>query len=330
LGNFGFYIAASYATNCRKIMVNRIVGTMGGTLPGPLVVVTAALHGNEPAGVQALEAIFNLLESENIIGFKGRFIGLIGNVQAYATHSRFMLRDFNRVWRMDLLAELLAQHESHLQGEDLEFVQLYNTICREVEASKPKKILFLDLHTTSAGGGLFCIPTDEGESLAWAKLLQAPVVLGLYDQVDGTLLRFGVSGYFSNNTAVVPTLGVAFEAGQHDHPDAVVRSIAAILKTLEYAGCLPDVGEGFLESTGLQRPQTPPPLITRLVTAHHINPGDGFVMRPGYVNFQPVLEGEPLADDANGPIVAPFTGMILMPLYQSQGSDGFFLVRSAE
>jgi succinylglutamate desuccinylase len=50
-------------------------------------------------------------------------------------------------------------------------------------------------------------------------------------------------------------------------------------------------------------------------------------MRPGYANFQPIRRGEHLADDASGPVLAPEDGLILMPLYQSLGTDGFFLVQ---
>jgi hypothetical protein len=35
-----------------------------------------------------------------------------------------------------------------------------------------------------------------------------------------------------------------------------------------------------------------------------------------------------LAHDRNGEIRAPFDGLVLLPLYQSEGSDGFFYGRS--
>jgi succinylglutamate desuccinylase len=50
-------------------------------------------------------------------------------------------------------------------------------------------------------------------------------------------------------------------------------------------------------------------------------------MEPGFVNFQPVDRGQLLARDGRGEIRAGESGRILMPLYQSQGRDGFFLVR---
>jgi len=55
--------------------------------------------------------------------------------------------------------------------------------------------------------------------------------------------------------------------------------------------------------------------------------GDGFVMAPGYVNFQPVVAGEVVARDAHGDVAVAEGGRLLMPLYQEQGEDGFFLVR---
>ena len=58
-----------------------------------------------------------------------------------------------------------------------------------------------------------------------------------------------------------------------------------------------------------------------------MNPGDGFRMQPGFVSFQPVERGQELARDATGPLAAPASGMLLMPLYQGQGEDGYFIGR---
>ena len=58
-----------------------------------------------------------------------------------------------------------------------------------------------------------------------------------------------------------------------------------------------------------------------------VEPGDGFAMYPGYRNFQVVREGDVVARDVTGEIVLRESGRMLMPLYQEQGEDGFFLVR---
>lgn len=311
-------------------MVSRIIGTIGGEHPGPLVIATAALHGNEPAGVHALEAVFKMLAAVQGLEFRGRFIGLIGNLHAFSSQSRFVERDFNRIWTKEHLIKVLAQDEADLHGEDRELWHVYKVIHEEIHRFKPEKILLLDLHTTSAGGGIFCIPTDESESLLLAKSLHAPVILNLFDRVEGTLLRFASEGHFLTGEPERPVLGVAYEAGQHDEPLSLSRSLSAILNTLHFAGCLSD---GNLRSPNemiLQKSFAELPRVTRLVHAHHIKPGDTFKMRPGYVNFQTVNKEEHLADDIHGPIYAPFNSLILMPLYQAQGSDGFFLVMEEE
>ena len=50
-------------------------------------------------------------------------------------------------------------------------------------------------------------------------------------------------------------------------------------------------------------------------------------MRDGYQNFQPIQSGEEIADDRRGPVRVGEDARLLMPLYQAQGSDGFFVVR---
>ncbi len=50
-------------------------------------------------------------------------------------------------------------------------------------------------------------------------------------------------------------------------------------------------------------------------------------MTPGFSGFQKVEEGEPLARDQHGPVLARESALLIMPLYQEQGEDGFFLVR---
>ena len=50
-------------------------------------------------------------------------------------------------------------------------------------------------------------------------------------------------------------------------------------------------------------------------------------MRAGYCNLQPVRAGEVVASDRDGPIEVPEDGLLLLPLYQGQGEEGFFVAR---
>lgn len=72
------------------------------------------------------------------------------------------------------------------------------------------------------------------------------------------------------------------------------------------------------------------PAHTHLEYTYHIRPDETFVMRPGYSNFDPVVQGEELATSDGELVTAPHDGMILMPLYQRQGEDGFFIVEEVQ
>ena len=50
-------------------------------------------------------------------------------------------------------------------------------------------------------------------------------------------------------------------------------------------------------------------------------------MKPGFDNFDPVTRGDVLASDKNGAVTASESGLLLMPLYQKLGEDGFFIGR---
>lgn len=311
-------------------MVHRIIGQFTGKEPGPLAILFGAIHGNEPAGIRAIEEVFRILDRQATrdpaFDVKGTVIGLVGNLEAFAAGQRFLEKDLNRIWTIDHLQRVLQTEAGHRHGDDREMAALYEIIRQKVRDIQPETLVLLDLHTTSAEGGIFCIPADDNGSLRLAKELHAPVILGLLGGINGTLLDFAAGKHFEVGAYPKYTVGVAFEAGQHEDPLSVSRSISAILACLKACGALkPEALESAYDQV-LEQHNASFPKVTRLRHAHHIRQGDAFRMRPGYVNFQPVRAGEHLADDAGGPILAPDKGLILMPLYQTKGSDGFFIV----
>ncbi|RMH21240.1 MAG: aspartoacylase, partial [Gemmatimonadetes bacterium] len=171
----------------------------------------------------------------------------------------------------------------------------------------------------SGPGGLFTTVSDTLANRAFALALPVPLIVGLEELVDGTLLEYLGRRRW---TAAV------FEGGQHEEPEAVERHEAALWMALAKAGVIeadePRVHEARARLAEAAR-GLPPALEMRY--RHPVSPGDGFRMLPGFRNFQPVRRGEVLAEDRNGPVRAPESGLVLMPLYQEQGQDGFFLVR---
>ena len=313
------------------MMLERVIGRFNGRKKGPLVLVFAGIHGNETAGVVALERAFNMLQTRLPGGeraFTGALLALRGNLPAIASGQRFIDRDLNRMWTMDHIHRIRQAEPGHLQTEDREMTQLLEVVHNALYEYQPEALIMLDLHTTSADGGVFVIPADTEASLRLAKTIHAPVVLGLLKGIEGSLLHFTEGNHFAVGGFPKQCLGVAFEGGQHDDPASIDRCLSAVFTTLRSAGCIPEEALAGPYDMLLHAYASTLPKVTRLRYVHHIRPGDGFRMRPGYRNFQSIEAGEHLADDAEGSVYASCSGLILMPLYQARGSDGFFVVEA--
>ncbi len=304
------------------IKTTRYIGTFTGTPDGDLLICIGAMHGNEPAGVDALKIVFSLLEQTKNLDFKGKIVGLIGNQQAFAQQKRFIANDLNRQFTPENITHIFAS-PTHLRAENKELYELISTIQAEIAMYRPKKLIILDLHTTSAGGGVFVVPTDSLASERVAVSLRAPVVKGLMNGIAGTCLHF-----CTTQNMGIETVAIAFETGQHDDPDSASRAVAGILNCLRSIGFVAEnelitpYYEAILAKYAVHLPK-----LSELTYVHRIQPNDQFKMREGYTNFQKITKGEWLANDKNGKILAAEDCSILMPLYQTQGNDGFFLIK---
>lgn len=286
----------------------RLLGSYGGDTAGPLVIGIGGMHGNEPAGVFALQDVLHSLHSR-CPSFRGKLLALTGNRAALARGCRYIDEDFNRLWISERLQGVREQR-AELTSEEQEQRELLTAI-ETALARHQGPAVFLDLHTTSAEGQPFVVIGDSLPNRRFAFGLQAPVILGLEEQLEGTLLN-----YLSEQGHVV----IGFEGGQHASPSAVENHTVAIWSVLTTAGCLRP--QDAPEKTPTGQP------VLEIRYHHLIQAGDDFVMEPGFTNFQSVRRGQLLARDRHGQIRASESGQILMPLYQGQGADGFFLVRT--
>ncbi len=308
----------------------RIIGEYDQGLPGPLLVVFGGMHGNEPSGVKALELIFEMLEREPATNpnfkFQGRIVGIRGNVRALEQKKRFITKDLNRQFTPENIARIRAtEDKSSLDNEDMELVEVVDLVNQLVEDYDAKKLVVLDLHTTTAFGGIFSIATDNPESERIAVELHAPVVLKMIDGINGTTLH-----YFHEGNFPCETVAVTFESGQHDEELSIKRAIAAITNCLRSINCVSAEDVENKHDSILIEYSKGLPKIADLVYCHSIVPGDEFRMKEGYKNFQKVRKDEILAYDKHGEIRSRCDGRILMPLYQKQGEDGFFIIKTIE
>lgn len=306
--------------------LKRLIGGYTGPEKGPLLIVIGGMHGNEPAGVLALETMFDMLEVEPLtnpkFNYKGRIVGIRGNLRAMQLKQRFIERDLNRQFTHENIERIQNASDHELDAEDKEVKEILAFVEAEIADYPTDKIVFLDIHTTTAFGGIFGISTDDPESLRIAVELHAPVITGMINGIRGTSLHhFCKKNYGENAVAVV------FEAGQHDEALSVKRAIAAITNCMRTIGSVREEDVENRHDEILIEYSKNLPKVAELIRVHQIQPGDNFKMIPNYKNFQPIKKGDILATDKNGVIKSDIDGMVLMPLYQKQGEDGFFLIK---
>jgi len=304
----------------------RVIGVYEGNRKGPLFLVIGGIHGNEPAGVHAMEQLFEMLYNEPVYNpaflFFGNLVGIKGNIQALKEKKRYLKEDLNRVLVPERVQHATTAPPEILKNEDIEIRNMMSCIQFFIRKYQPEKLIVLDLHTTTAHGGIFSITSNSEESERIATELHAPVVRGILSGVGGTTLH-----YMTTENLGVDTTTIVFESGQHDDPISVDNATSAIINCLRSAGCVLSIDvEDKHDDILSEKARYLPPIVS-ITHTHHITEEDKFVMCPGYKNFQPVRKNELLAHDKNGEVRCPMDALILMPLYQKQGRDGFFLVR---
>ena len=295
----------------------REIGRIVGAEAGPTFICVAGLHGNERAGVTAAKRALEVLgrRSECV---RGEFIAIAGNLGAMRLGVRFRHRDFNRVWTEARVAgvEDRARAKKALDEEDIEQLELLATI-RAIVLRARGPVYLVDLHSTSAQGLPYIIFGDTLGQRKFVGNLPLPIVIGLEDQLDGSL-----SAYWTNQGLIT----CALEGGQHDDPSTTDNIEAVLLLGAETAGILGNarITEAVTAYNLLERRRGNLPRVMEVISRHAITKSDEFVMEPGFLNLARVRAGQLLARDRNGEIRAPKDGYVLMPLYQGQGSEGFF------
>lgn len=303
----------------------RVLGHMPGPADGATVICVGGIHGNEPAGVLGLRRVLDVLEDHRE-SLRGSFLALVGNCGALAEKRRYIDEDLNRIWLPDRLQTIRGGDVSDPSGrgpshEAEEMRALDLELRAAIEGAADREVYVLDLHTTSARGPAFNVLNDTLPNRAFAATIPAPTVLGLEEEVSGTLLSHLADAYDLQS--------VCFESGQHDDEAAVDLAEAAVWLVLAEGGVIeaaewPQVSAG---RAAIARAAAGLPKVVDVHYRHHIEPEDGFRMRPGFKGFETVRAGDIVGDDLRGPVRAPQEGLMLMPLYQGQGEDGFFLVR---
>ena len=297
-----------------------ILGRIDGDGKKQLLIALAGVHGNEPAGIEATKRVLKVLENSDK-PFYGSFLAIAGNLKALKENKRYIKTDLNRIWDEQNIAFAKNGLDPNLYPEHKTLREILSII-ESAMAEGYDEVAVIDLHTTSAEGGVFIICPNDEIHRKMIERLPVPAILNLSEDLKGTAIQyFWERGYTA----------FAFEGGSHKEAESVDKMESAIWLCLKQLQSLPHEDDDIVNyhDHRLTRSTEGLPRYCQLIYHHFIRKGDEFKMVEGFGNFHPVEKGQVLAHDQSGPILCPDDGFILMPLYQDQGSDGFFIINQA-
>lgn len=296
------------------ITINRVLHKIEGNQKGPVLVLFGGIHGNEKAGVKAIESILPKLSPSKI---NGTVYGIAGNIAALQENKRFIKKDLNRQWTKDKIKNL--DQITDCDEEDLEQKELFKVLT-DVLKSHSGPFYFIDLHTTSSKTIPFITINDALINRRFSNLFPVPTVLGIEEYLEGPLLSYiNQLGYVS----------LGFESGQHEDELAVNNSKAFINLALVHSEILKSEDIVNLSNyTNLLKQSAANNTTTYEVTFRHkIEPNEDFRMCEGYKSFQPIDEGIVIAVSNGVSIALKKPSTLFMPLYQKAGEDGYYLIK---
>lgn len=299
-------------SNNPKEHIPRIIGKYTSGKKGPLLLITAGIHGNEPSGVKALQRVFKELKKTQP-EIEGTLLGVSGNQEALNKNVRYIDEDLNRTWT----EENIKNHktDSHEKKEMWEIID----VLKQYPEEDFTKRYFIDCHTTSSDSLPYVSVQEVHDNDDWAHLFSTYIVRGFSDIITGDC------DHYLSRTGLT---GVVFEAGQHESERSVENHEGVIWLALEEAcgldltqlTCFPQCVDRFVKTNA------PDQKTFEILYRHGLKDDDDFKMEPGYQNFQEIKKGELLATQNGKEVRSKWNARIFMPLYQAQGNDGFFVI----
>lgn len=300
-----------------SLQEDRIIGQITTGKPGPTMVVFGGIHGNEPAGVRALEEVFLKLKTGQASFDSGSLIAIRGNLPALEKKERFLRHDLNRLWGNGRLRRALEKDRDERSPEERELAEIYKGV-HEILSQYPPPFYFIDLHTTSSRSLPFITINDSIINRRFSELFPVPVILGIEEYLDGPLLSYiNELGY----------MALGFESGQHDDMQAVRNAEDFIWLALSFSGATAGMPDGEEHFKRLQKAAFGDHHFYEIFYRHELPEVHSFKMEEGFWSFQALPKGTLLATENGAPVEMDKKGILFMPLYQKQGEEGFFLIR---
>jgi predicted deacylase len=284
------------------------VTTFEGGRPGPHVVITALVHGNELCGAFAL---LRLLEQE-VRPCRGRLSLAFVNLAAFDAFdpsspkaSRYLDEDLNRVWSPATL-------DGPRRSRELDRA-------REIRALIERADFLLDIHSmqTAAPPLLLTGVTDKGRRLAAAMGFPRCIVADAGHRNGARIRDFGAFGDPDS-----PRTAVLVECGQHWAKRSVAVAIAACR---QFLAALDVVEPRLLDRLG-RAPATGPQGVVEVTEA--VTVADGrFRFTKDFQGLEVIPKaGTVIAYDGAQPVRTPYDHCVLI-MPSRRLAPGFTAVR---
>ncbi len=315
------------ALSTRGLRAHRFAGLA----PGPRLIVTGAVHGNETAGTRGIERVLAEIESGQIEIVRGGVTFVpVCNPLAFNHARRMGERNLNR---------RLQPTATPQDNED----RIANVLCRWLAAHE----VLLDLHSFRSPGRPFVMrgPADNRGELEPFAHADAEARLAMHAGpnrvVDGWMDSYAAGVARRRARALTPGAvhedpsygvgtteymraaggyGITLECGQHEDPAAPDVARHAIRQTLALLG---------IAELPLAPPAQPFESLTLAEVVDRHAEGDRFAKT--WTSFDPLAEGDLIAWRADGSEVrAPRAGYIVFPdIGALPGHEWFYLAQAS-
>jgi predicted deacylase len=278
-------------------------------LPGPQVLITALVHGNEYAGALALDAFLH----SGLQPTAGRITAIFCNVAAFARFnltqpdaSRYLDEDFNRVWGPHVLDGSPTTAERARAQQILPYVQ--------------RATHLLDLHSMHEPAPPLLVTGLLPRNVAFAQALGSGVQ-AIIDSGHADGVRLRDHGTFADPAG--NRIALLLEAGQHWQASSLQVSRNVFMRFLVAAGalsrgqvpadwCLPDA------------PAAQAVEVTHRVVAQSMD----FAFTNPFTGGETIATaGTVIAHDAGQPICTPYDHCVLVMPSVRQLRPGVTTVR---
>ena len=283
-----------------------------GSAPGPEVLLTALVHGNEYSGAIALSELL----ASGWLPARGRVTAAFCNVAAFERFdvgqpdaSRFIDEDFNRVWGLPRLDS--REHSTELDR------------ARQLRAFADRATHLLDLHSMHEPCAPLLVTGILQRNIDFAQTLQttSQVVIDT-GHADGVRMRdYGPFGEPDGQR-----IALLLEAGQHWEASAVRVARNTLMRFLTQAGAM---AQGAVPTGWLLPDSAPPTPVT--VTDTVVATSMDFRFVPPFTTAtggETIAQaGTVIAVDAGREVVTPYDDCVLVMPSVRQLRPGVTTVR---